>query len=141
MKQELFKDAHNIQQRIYQTEHQEFNLFQMEREKRISALMDKKIGCHRNEFNSLKQRILNGLDELQIQRKKEYEQLFLRFNNLKKTIENQHITQSIQMEKSIITQQPLFMSKRENPRERTQRLSSATKVEMTRSNHKLYRPL
>ncbi len=33
--------------------------------------------------------ILNGLDELEIQRKKEYERLFLKYNNLKKNIKNQ----------------------------------------------------
>lgn len=56
---------------------------------------------HQNEYNSLRKRILNGLDELEIQRKGEYERLFLKYNNLKKNIENQQAMQSIMLEKSM----------------------------------------
>lgn len=41
------------------------------------------------EYDSLRKRILNGMDELEIQRKKEYDRLYLKYNNLKKNIETQ----------------------------------------------------
>ena len=44
------------------------------------------------------------MDELEIQRKKEYERLFLKYNNLKKNIENQQTKQSILLEKSFAHQ-------------------------------------
>ena len=73
----------------------------MEREKKINNLLEQKIIFHQNEYNSLRKRILNGLDELELQRKKEYERLFLKYNNLKKNIENHQAMQSIMLEKSM----------------------------------------
>lgn len=66
----------------------------MDREKKINNLIDQKVKFHQNEYNSLRKRILNGLDELEIQRKKEYERLFLKYNNLKKNIKNQQTLQN-----------------------------------------------
>lgn len=90
-----------MQQRAFDLEKEEYEKYLIERDKKIANLLDQKITFHQNEYNSLRQRILNGMDELEIQRKKEYERLFLKYNNLKKNIENHQMMQSIQLEKSM----------------------------------------
>ena len=82
-------------------EKEEYNKHLIEREKKIQNMLEQKIKMHQNEYNSLRKRILNGLDELEIQRKKEYERLYLKYNNLKKNIENHQAMQSILLEKSL----------------------------------------
>jgi hypothetical protein len=101
VKGQEYKDAHYLQQKAFDLEKEEFDKFVLERERKINNHLEQKIKFHQNEYNSLRKRILNGLDELEIQRKKEYEKLFLKYNNLKKNIENHQAMQSILLEKSI----------------------------------------
>lgn len=82
-------------------EKEEYEKYLLERENKITNLLDSKVTFHQNEYNSLRKRILNGLDELELQRKKEYERLYLKYNNLKKNIETQQTMQSIMLEKSM----------------------------------------
>ncbi len=100
-KNQDYKDAHYLQQKAYEVEKVEYEKYLIERETKINNLLEQKINFHQNEYNSLRKRILNGLDELEIQRKKEYDRLFLKYNNLKKNIENHQAMQSIMLEKSI----------------------------------------
>ena len=104
VKNEEFKDAHYMQQRCYELETQEMEKYRIERSKKIEVLLDQKIAQQQTDYNSLKKRILNGLDELEIQRKGEYDRLFLKYNNLKKNIESQQTMQSYMLEKSLKTQ-------------------------------------
>ena len=90
-KNQDYKGAHYAQQKAFDMEKKEYERFILEREKKISNLLEQKIQFHQNEYNSLRKRILNGLDELESQRKKEYDRLFLKFNNLKKNIENHQV--------------------------------------------------
>ena len=98
---EEFKEAHQMQQRAFNLENQEQEKYLMERTKKISNLLEQKVHLHQNEYNSLKKRILTGLDELEKQRKDEYERLFLKYNNLKKNIETNQTMQSYMLEKSM----------------------------------------
>ncbi len=101
VKKQDYKDAHYLQQKAYELEKREYDKFIMEREKKLSNLLEQKINFHQNEYNSLRKRILNGLDELELQRKREYERLFLKYKNLKKNIENHQAMESIMLEKSM----------------------------------------
>ena len=101
VRNEEFKDAHYMQQKCFELERFENEKYQQDRTKKIMILINQKINQHQNEYNALRKRILNGLDELELQRKSEYDRLFLKYNNLKKNIENQQTIQSYQLEKSI----------------------------------------
>lgn len=96
-----YKDAHYIQQKAHELEKAELDKYTLERQKKIDNLMDQRVLTHQNEYNSLRKRVLNGLDELELQRKNEYDRLFLKFNNLRKNIENQQSMQSYMVEKSM----------------------------------------
>ena len=98
---EEFKDAHYLQQRCFELEKAEQERYQVERSKKIETLLEQKISQQQNEYNALRKRILNGLDELEIQRKNEYDRLFLKYNNLKKNIESHQTMQSYVLEKSL----------------------------------------
>lgn len=98
---EEYKEAHHMQQRAFEMEKQEQEKWIMERNKKIENLMDQKVSLHQNEYNSLRKRILVGLDELELQRKNEYDRLFLKYNNLKKNIANNQTMQSYMLEKSM----------------------------------------
>jgi hypothetical protein len=76
----------------------------MERTKKIENLLDQKISQQKTDYNSLRKRILKGLDELEIQRKGEYDRLFMKYNNLKKNIEVQQTRHSNMLEKSMKAQ-------------------------------------
>jgi hypothetical protein len=43
----------------------------------------------RNDHSSLRKKIITGLEELELKREKEYEMLVLKYNNMKRAIENQ----------------------------------------------------
>lgn len=101
VKVQEYKDAHYIQQKAQELEKSEFDKYEQERQKKIDNLIDQRIALHKNEYNSLQKRILNGLDELELQRKTEYDRLFLKFNNLRKNIQTQQSQQSYIMEKSM----------------------------------------
>ncbi len=47
-------------------EKEEFDKFALDRDKKINNLLEQKINFHQNEYNSLRKRILNGLDELEL---------------------------------------------------------------------------
>ena len=89
VKRQEYKDAHYMQQKAFELEKEEYEKFLIERDKKIAHLLDQKVNFHQNEYNSLRKRILNGSDELEIQKQKEYERLVLKYNNLKKNVENQ----------------------------------------------------
>lgn len=101
VRQEEYKDAHYMQQKAFELEKEEIDKYLIERNNKIENLVDQKIQLHQNEYQSLRKRILNGLDELEIQRKNEYDRLFLKYNNLKKNIQTSQTMQSHVFDKSI----------------------------------------
>ena len=62
----------------------------------------------RNEHNSLRKKIITGLEELEIKREKEYEMLLHNFNNLKRSIENHQSMETQLFEKSVRTNRIFF---------------------------------
>ena len=101
VKQEEYKDAHYTQQRIFDLEKTETDKYQMERNKKIEALLDQKAVTQQNEYLALRKRIINGLDELELQRKAESDRLLLKYDNIKKNIEKAQNMESYIVEKSM----------------------------------------
>lgn len=101
VRQEEYKDAHYMQQRIFEMEKAENEKYQGERNKKVEALLDQKANQQQNEYLALRKRIINGLDELELQRKSEYDRLFLKYANIKKNIEKAQNMESYMVEKSM----------------------------------------
>lgn len=123
VRKEEYRDAHYLQQRMAQQERDELDKYLLERGKKVENLLEQKLNQQQNEYNSLRKRVLNGLDELELQRKAEYDRLFLKYNNVKKNIESQQTVQSYMLEKSLKTaslQQSIrnYFTIPENPVER-----------------------
>ena len=122
-KLEEFKDAHQMQQRAFELEKQEQEKWTQERNKLIENKLDHKVKLHQNEYTNLRKRILVGLDELELQRKAEYDRLFLKYNNLKKNIINNQTMQSYMLEKSMRSEKlqnsikQYYISTDQNPQE------------------------
>ena len=100
VKQEDYKDAHYMQQKIIELEKVDNEKYQSEKAKKIEALIDQKANQLQNEYLALKKRIINGLDELELQRKFEYDRLFLKYGNIKKNIEKAQHMESYIIDKS-----------------------------------------
>lgn len=101
LKNQDYKDAHYLQQKICALERKEEEKYFYERDRKIEHLLESMKQRHNQEYNTLKKKIILGLEELEINRKKEYEKLLLKFNNIKKNIENQHNMESYYFEKSV----------------------------------------
>ena len=101
LKNQAYKDAHYLQQKICVLERKEEEKYFYERDRKIEHLLESMKMRHNQEYNTLKKKIILGLEELEINRKKEYEKLLLKFNNIKKNIENQHNMESYYFEKSV----------------------------------------
>lgn len=101
VKGEEYKDAHYMQQKIFELEKGENEKYQIERSKKIDTLLDQKANQQQNEYLALRKRIINGLDELELQRKSEYDRLFLKYANIKKNIEKAQNMESYMIEKSM----------------------------------------
>ena len=101
LKNQEYRDAHYLQQKICVLERREEEKYFYERDRKIEHLPESMKQRHNQEYNTLKKKIILGLEELEINRKKEYEKLLLKFNNIKKNIENQHNMESYYFEKSV----------------------------------------
>lgn len=101
LKNQEYRDAHYLQQKICILEKTEEEKYFYERDRKIEHLLESMKTRHNQEYNTLKKKIILGLEELEINRKKEYEKLLLKFNNIKKNIENQHNMESYYFEKSV----------------------------------------
>ena len=93
-----------------QQEAEEENKYRIDRESKIRNHLDQLATRQRNEHNSLRKKIITGQEELEIKREKEYEMLLHKYNNLKKTIENQQTMETQFFEKSVRTNQKLNRS-------------------------------
>ena len=88
VKQEEYKDAHFTQQRIFELERTETEKYLIDRNRKVETFLDQKANQQQNEYLALRKRIINGLDELELQRKAESERLMLKYENIKKNILN-----------------------------------------------------
>ena len=91
-------------------EAEEDSKYKIERENKIRNYLDQLAQKQKNEHNSLRKKIITGLEELEIKREKEYEMLLHKYNNLKRSIENQQIMETQLFEKSVRTNKELNRS-------------------------------
>lgn len=101
LKNQEYRDAHYLQQKVCALEKQEEKKHFVSRDKKIRNLLQSMRTRHEQEYNTLKKKILLGLQELELNRKREYEKLLLKFSNIKKNVENQHTMESHYFEKSM----------------------------------------
>ena len=101
LKNQDYKDAHYIQQKISQQEKVEEEKFLIDRQKKIENLINLMKQRQTQELSTLQKKINIGLQELEINQRKEYEKLLLKYNNIKKNIQNQQNMESYYFEKSV----------------------------------------
>lgn len=109
-KNQEYKDAHHLQSKMLKLMREEDDKYKVERELKIRNLLDQLATKQRNEHNSLRKKIITGLEELEIKREKEYEMLLHKFNNLKRSIENHQSMETQLFEKSVRTNRELNRS-------------------------------
>lgn len=102
-KNQEYKDAHYLQQKCAQLQEDENKRSKIERENKIRNLLEQFATKQRNEHNSLRKKIITGLEELELKREKEYEMLLLKYNNMKKSIENQQTMETQMFDKTTKT--------------------------------------
>ena len=107
-KNQEYKDAHHLQSKMLKLMREEDDKYKVERELKIRNLLDQLATKQRNEHNSLRKKIITGLEELEIKREKEYEMLLHKFNNLKRSIENHQSMETQLFEKSVRTNRIFF---------------------------------
>ena len=105
-----YKDAHYLQQKVLKLEQEEEERFNIERENKIRLLLDQYVTKQKNEHNTLRKKILTGLEELEVKKQKEYEMLLLKFNNQKKTIDTQQNMETQMFDRTIRTNRDLNRS-------------------------------
>ena len=109
-KNQEYKDAHHLQVKAMKLEAEEDSKYKIERENKIRNYLDQLAQKQKNEHNSLRKKIITGQEELEIKREKEYEMLLHKYNNLKRSIENQQIMETQLFEKSVRTNKELNRS-------------------------------
>lgn len=105
LRNQEYRDAHYLQQKVCVLEKEEEKKHFVARDKKIRNLLQSMRTRHEQEYNTLKKKILLGLQELELNRKREYEKLILKFSNIKKNVENQHTMESYYFQKSVKTAQ------------------------------------
>lgn len=96
-----YKDAHYVQQKAHELERRELEKFEAERAKKIENLLVQRLGQLETEYNALRVKVYSGLDELETQRKNEYDRIFLKFNNLRKNMESKQSMVSNMVQRSM----------------------------------------
>ena len=105
LRNQKYKDAHYMQQKICKLEKFEEEKHINQRIKKIQNLLEIMRNKHDQENKTLRKKILLGLEELELNRGKEYEKLLLKFNNIKKNINNHQTMESYYFNKSVQTSQ------------------------------------
>lgn len=105
-----YKDAHYLQQKVLKMEQEEDEKFQVERENKIRLVLDQYATKQKNEHNTLRKKMLTGLEELELKKQKEYEMLLLKYNNQKKTIDTQQNMETQLFERTVRTNRDLNRS-------------------------------
>ena len=108
--------------------------YNFEREQKLKNLLDQFITRQRNEHNSLRKKIITGLEELEIKREKEYEMLLHKYNNLKRQVESSQIMETQLFEKSVKTSSMLNKTSLSNFKNSNKKLKQPTKTETSSGN-------
>ena len=124
-----YKEAHNIQQKLIKLMTEEQNKYNFERENKQKNLLEQFIAKQRNEHNSLRKKIITGLEELEIKREKEYEMLLHKYNNLKRQIESSQVMETQLFEKSVRTSSMMNKTSQSNFKNSNKQLKQPVKIE------------
>ena len=98
-KQKNYQEAHAVQVRCNKMEKKEMRGFDDTRERKKLQLEQEMLGHQENEMAALQKRIEAGENEQKKQRALELEKMFLRYQNVKKELENKHKVERLRMEK------------------------------------------
>ncbi len=98
-KQKNYTEAHQVQFRSNKQEKREMREFDETREKKKMILEQKLIKQQENEMSALRAKIEAGENEQKKQRALELEKMFLRYQNVKKELENKHKLERQRLEK------------------------------------------
>lgn len=98
-KQKNYAEAHAVQVRCNKMEKKELRSFEDVREQKKLALEKELVKKQNNEMEALQKRIEAGESEQKKQRALELEKMFLRYQNVKKELENKHKVERQRMEK------------------------------------------
>lgn len=129
-----YQEAHNIQQKLIKLTNDEQGKYNFEREQKLKNLLDQFITRQRNEHNSLRKKIITGLEELEIKREKEYEMLGHKYNNLKRQVESSQIMETQLFEKSVKTSSMLNKTSLSNFKNSNKKLKQPIKTETSSGN-------
>ncbi|KAM3134506.1 hypothetical protein pb186bvf_013320 [Paramecium bursaria] len=99
-KQENYMEAHQIQNRILQTERDEYEKWNVQRQAKIRNLISQLKQKQLNEINALQQRIISGQDEQRKIRSQELEKLLQKYQNVRKDLESQQTQEITRLDKS-----------------------------------------
>lgn len=124
-KNQEYKDAHYLQLKCQKLEEEESKKYEIERENKIRHLLEKLATKQRNDHSSLRKKIITGLEELELKREKEYEMLVLKYNNMKRAIENQQNMETQYFDKTMRTNRDLNRSTMTNLRRKKQKQAEA----------------
>ena len=102
-KNQEYKDAHYLQLKCLKMEEEEKKKYEVERENKIRHLLEQLATKQRNEHSSLRKKIITGLEELELKREKEHEMLLLKYNNMKRSIQNQQNMETQLFDKTMRT--------------------------------------
>lgn len=98
-KQKNYSDAHAVQVRCNQMEKKERAAYDGNRNHKRQLLENKKIKQQENELLALQKKIEAGENEQKKQRALDLEKMFLRYQNVKKELENKHKMERLRLEK------------------------------------------
>ena len=98
-KQKNYAEAHSVQVRCNQMEKKERNQYDANRNHKRQLLENKKIKQQENELLALQKKIEAGENEQKKQRALDLEKMFLRYQNVKKELENKHKMERLRLEK------------------------------------------
>ena len=98
-KQKNYSEAHAVQVRSNQMEKKERAAYESKRNNKKQLLENKKIKQQENELLALQKKIEAGENEQKKQRALDLEKMFLRYQNVKKELENKHKMERLRLEK------------------------------------------
>lgn len=89
-KQKNYTEAHQVQVRANAMEKKELSMFQDQRDHKKESLESQRIKRQQNEMAALQKKIEAGENEQKKHRALDLEKMFLRYQNVKKELENKH---------------------------------------------------
>lgn len=117
-KQKNYAEAHSVQVRSNQMEKKERHNYDATRNHKRQLLENKRIKQQENELLALQKKIEAGENEQKKQRALDLEKMFLRYQNVKKELENKHKMERLRLEKGdVFDAQASIMASRAGSRQ------------------------